>query len=89
MQRIVVTSSCASVFTSLPQPTVFSEHDWNESVIEEVRRLGNKTSPVAIYDASKTLAEKGGFLNILLSDLLFMCLVISCLGFLRSAQIPG
>ena len=61
VQRIVITSSCASVL-SLPvsKPTVFSEQDWNLGSIKEVQEMGNKTpSPIA-YCASKTLAEKGG-----------------------------
>ena len=61
VQRIVITSSCASVITELSEPTVFSERDWNLAVIEEIREMGNKSSPTAIYRASKTLAEKGEY----------------------------
>jgi len=62
VQRIVITSSCASV-SSLPvlDPTVFSERDWNEISIREVRELSNKTPPGTIYRASKTLAEKAAW----------------------------
>ena len=60
VQRIVITSSGAAV-SQLPvsEPTVFSELDWNESSIKEVQALGNKASPMSIYCASKSLAEKG------------------------------
>ena len=83
VQRIVITSSCASVL-SLPvsKPTVFSEQDWNLGSIKEVQEKGNKAPPSTAYRASKTLAEKGGFLNIFVRPPSYMFLVISCLGFL-------
>ena len=61
MQRIVITSSSASVssFQPLSKPTVFSEQDWNLADMKELQEKGNKTHPVAAYYASKTLAEKG------------------------------
>ena len=49
------------------EPTVFSELDWNEDAIKDVQALGNKASPMSIYCASKSLAEKGIlYLNIIL-----------------------
>ena len=67
VQRIVITSSCASVSSQpLSKPTVFSEQDWNLGAMKEFHEKGNKTSPGTAYYASKTLAEKGEFvLNIL------------------------
>ena len=61
VQRIVITSSCASVLSlSLSKPTVFSEQDWNLGSIKDVQEMGDK-SPSTAYHASKTLAEKCGF----------------------------
>ena len=71
MLRIVITSSTGTVqvVTTQPisEPTVYSEQDWNSSSIKEVEEMGSKSGPVVAYHdcASKTLAEKGGFLNIL------------------------
>ena len=66
MQRIVITSSCAAVLSlPLSKPTVFSEQDWNLSAMKEVHEKGNKSLPVAVYFASKTLAEKGVFFEYL------------------------
>ena len=77
VQRIVITSSCGTVvpLPLRPEPTVSSERDWNESVIEQAQRLGNNLPPMEIYCASKTLAEKGGFLNILFFDLPLICVL--------------
>lgn len=83
VQRIVVTSSCAAVI-SLPvsKPTVFSEQDWNLASIKEIQEKGNKAPPSTAYRASKTLAEKGGFFEYILSFGLPLTIAISCLGFL-------
>jgi len=60
VQRIVITSSCASILSlSLSKPTVFSEQDWNLGSIKEVE-MGDK-SPSTAYHASKTLAEKSAW----------------------------
>ncbi len=59
VQRIVVTSSCASVLHVSPEPKVFSEVDWNEQSIKEVEEQGKDAPGIAKYRASKTLAEKG------------------------------
>ena len=79
MQRIVLTSSCSAIIAQSSEPsTVFSEQDWNLSSVKEVEEMGNKCRPGIAYCASKTLAEKGGFLNIFSS-----CLPHTC--FLQSA----
>lgn len=59
IQRVVVTSSCATVFEMLPTPKVFSELDWNEQSIKEVEEQGSNASNLAKYRASKILAERG------------------------------
>ena len=89
MQRIVITSSAAAVSSGplvLTKPAVLSEQDWNLDSIKEFQEKGNKTPPITLYCASKTLAEKGGCLNILsfgiLLKLTYTFLAISGLGFL-------
>ena len=57
----------------ISEPTVYSEQDWNASSIKEVEEMGSKSGPVVAYCASKTLAEKGGFLNILSFGLPLTC----------------
>ena len=78
MQRIVITSSCGAVLSlPLSKPTVFSEEDWNLGSMKDVQEMGNKTPPSTVYRASKTLAEKGGFLNILSFRLPLTCFLES------------
>ncbi|KAI0746584.1 NAD(P)-binding protein [Daedaleopsis nitida] len=61
VKRIVVTSSCASVFSILPEPRELSELDWNEGHIAEVKEKGKDASAMAKYCASKTLAERAAW----------------------------
>ncbi|KAF8917831.1 hypothetical protein CPB85DRAFT_1373979 [Mucidula mucida] len=61
VQRVVVTSSCASVLHIDSQPLTFSELDWNEQAPKEVEELGEKASPASMYRASKTLAERAAW----------------------------
>ncbi|KAF9482939.1 NAD(P)-binding protein [Pholiota conissans] len=63
VKRIVVTSSCAAISTpwNKAPPAKFSEADWNTNSPGVVEELGDKTPPVEIYRASKTLAEKGAW----------------------------
>ncbi|KAJ3877793.1 D-lactaldehyde dehydrogenase, partial [Lentinula edodes] len=61
IRRIVVTSSTAAIIATLPEPKVFSELDWNEQAIEEVKKQGKNASQAAKYRASKTLAEKAAW----------------------------
>ena len=61
----------------LSKPTVFSEEDWNLGSMKDVQEMGNKTPPSTVYRASKTLAEKGGFLNILSFRLPLTCFLQS------------
>ena len=82
MQRIVITSSGSAVITEPSKPTVFSEQDWNLSSIKEVEEMGNKCRPGIAYCASKTLAEKGGFISYSSGRPLTMFLAISGLEFL-------
>lgn len=61
VKRIVVTASCASVLTALPEPRVFSEKDWNDAAVEEAKQKGRDALPIVKYRASKTLAEKAAW----------------------------
>ncbi|TBU38649.1 NAD(P)-binding protein [Dichomitus squalens] len=61
VKRVVVTSSCASVLTPTTEPRVFSEEDWNEASIAEVKEKGRAASSPAKYRASKTLAERAAW----------------------------
>ncbi|KAJ3786733.1 D-lactaldehyde dehydrogenase [Lentinula aff. detonsa] len=60
IRRIVVTSSSAAILSILPERKVFTELDWNEQSIEEVKQ-GKNASQVSKYRASKTLAEKAAW----------------------------
>ncbi|KAI8986793.1 NAD(P)-binding protein [Trametes punicea] len=61
VKRVVVTSSCASVLTPSTEPHVFSEADWNEASLQEVREKGRDATPQGKYRASKTLAERAAW----------------------------
>ena len=61
VKRIVVTSSCAAVLTPSTEPRVFSEEDWNEASIAEVKEKGRAAGAPAKYRASKTLAERAAW----------------------------
>lgn len=37
----------------------YTEEEWNEPALKEVKELGKKASGMAKYAASKTLAERG------------------------------
>ena len=61
MKRIVITSSVAAVVTPSPNPSTFSEEDWNEDSIVEIKEKGKDASAIAKYRASKTLAERAAW----------------------------
>ena len=65
MQRIVITSSAVTVTVPQSKPTIYTDQDWNLSSVKVIEEMDNKSPPGTAYIASKTLAEKGGFLNIL------------------------
>lgn len=60
IKRIVVTSSTSSVLLSPEAGRRYTEEDWNELAVGEVREKGKDASGIAKYSASKTLAERGG-----------------------------
>lgn len=63
VKRIVVTSSCASVFNfPVPgKPRTFSEADWNDQMVEDVKKNGRNAHMYSKYCASKTLAERAAW----------------------------
>lgn len=61
VKRVVVTSSCASVMQVQATPRTFSEADWNDAAIAEVREKGRDAPQPAKYRASKTLAERAAW----------------------------
>ncbi|KAG5641705.1 hypothetical protein DXG03_004409 [Asterophora parasitica] len=60
LKRVVVTSSCASVL-EVGVDKVFSELDWNELAIREIKEQGDSAPGPSKYRASKTLAEKAAW----------------------------
>jgi len=60
VKRIVMTSSGAAVKES-GKDKLFTEEDWNEAALKEVKEQGDNSSGHAKYCASKTLAEKAAW----------------------------
>ncbi|KAF5320351.1 hypothetical protein D9611_011300 [Ephemerocybe angulata] len=59
LKRIVITSSVAAVYIPEPEKArVFTEADWNEVSLVEVKELGAKASGMAKYRASKVYSER-------------------------------
>ena len=61
MKRFVLTSSAVAVREPTTVPRVFTESDWNNADVEAVKTKGSAAGPVAMYMASKTLAEKAAW----------------------------
>ena len=61
VKRVVATSSCVAVLTVQSEPRVFSEADWNDAAVAQVRAEGAKAPNRIKYHASKTLAEKAAW----------------------------
>jgi len=61
VKRLILTSSAVAVFETGTVPRVFTESNWNTSSVEAVKTKGSEAGPVAIYFASKTLAEKAAW----------------------------
>ncbi|KIK51291.1 hypothetical protein GYMLUDRAFT_50664 [Collybiopsis luxurians FD-317 M1] len=58
VRRLVFLSSTAAVLEIHPEPTTFSEKDWNDQSVREAEELGKKAPPMSKYRASKSLAER-------------------------------
>ncbi|KAJ6595803.1 D-lactaldehyde dehydrogenase [Mycena vulgaris] len=65
VQRVVITSSCAAILDTVPDPTkdtaIVSERDWNMRSVEKCEKLGSAATGLDMYSASKTLAEKAAW----------------------------
>jgi nucleoside-diphosphate-sugar epimerase len=61
VKRLILTSSVAAICEEITVPRVFTESNWNNSSVEAVKTKGSEAGPVAIYFASKTLAEKAAW----------------------------
>ena len=61
MKRLIFTSSAVAVIETGTVHRVFTESNWNNSSVEAVKTKGSDAGPVAIYFASKTLAEKAAW----------------------------
>lgn len=61
VKRIVVTSSCSAVYTVQSEPGIWSEADWNDAALEQVKAEGKKAPPMVMYRASKVLAERAAW----------------------------
>ncbi|KAH6904335.1 D-lactaldehyde dehydrogenase [Coprinopsis sp. MPI-PUGE-AT-0042] len=61
LQRIVTTSSIAAVMNSDPKQSVFTENDWNDAAVKNVEEKGVDAGGMAVYQASKTLAERAAW----------------------------
>jgi hypothetical protein len=81
VKRIVVTSSVVAIFSQPEKPTKFSENDWNTISTKEVDDLGIKASPMSVYSASKTLAERGEHLVFMFDDAWLNCSFIAAWDF--------
>ena len=77
--NILLHGCSATIQTS----TIINEHYQNESSVKEVQALGNKTPPMTIYCASKSLAEKVFFLS-WSPPSACMFLIASCLEVLQA-----
>lgn len=49
VKRVVYTSTCGAVRESLPAPKRFSEADWNERAVAEVRARGREAGQLEKY----------------------------------------
>ncbi|KAH9930002.1 uncharacterized protein B0H18DRAFT_1117073 [Fomitopsis serialis] len=61
VKRIVLTSSCAAIREFRDLPRTFTEDDWNEASLAEVRTHGRAASITDKYCTSKVLAERAAW----------------------------
>lgn len=66
VKRVVITSSAAAVLHEGPNPTTFSEADWNDECLEVLKKYEdegrrNEVPNNMRYRASKTLAERAAW----------------------------
>ncbi|KAI5477461.1 D-lactaldehyde dehydrogenase [Pseudohyphozyma bogoriensis] len=61
VQRVVITSSFASILSPKDGLYTYSEKDWNEFSVGQVEEQGKNVHPGQAYRASKTLAEQAAW----------------------------
>ncbi|KAL1938000.1 hypothetical protein VTO73DRAFT_12011 [Trametes versicolor] len=62
IKRVVVTSSIGAIAETVQEETrVYTEEDWNEFAVKQVRELGKAATGWWKYDASKVLAEQAAW----------------------------
>ncbi|PCH42485.1 NAD(P)-binding protein [Wolfiporia cocos MD-104 SS10] len=61
VKRIVMTSSCAAILERHDTPRVFTEADWNEQTLSDVKLNGRGADQLSKYMASKVLAERAAW----------------------------
>ncbi|KAG8923398.1 methylglyoxal reductase (NADPH-dependent) gre2 [Tulasnella sp. 418] len=61
VKRVVVTSSFASVLEPHTSPYTYTELDWNDFAIKEVKEKGRDADPMIKYRASKVMAERAAW----------------------------
>lgn len=58
LERVVITSSMAAVMFPTTPDHPWSEADWNDKALEQVKTLGAAVHGAIAYEASKNEAEK-------------------------------
>lgn len=58
VKTAIILSSVAALAPKKDPPYTYTEKDWNEPAIQAVKENGDKAGGPAIYQASKTMAEK-------------------------------
>ncbi|KAI0063643.1 D-lactaldehyde dehydrogenase [Artomyces pyxidatus] len=61
VKRVVITSSTAAITVPSSEPVSYNEFTWNDPAVQKTKELGAAAGPAAIYQASKTLAEKAAW----------------------------
>ncbi|KAH9838563.1 uncharacterized protein C8Q71DRAFT_704621 [Rhodofomes roseus] len=61
VKRIVYTSTCGAIRENPTTPRLFSEADWNDAALADVRARGREADQLAKYQASKVLAERAAW----------------------------
>jgi len=77
VRRVVVTSSVAAILSTVTEPTVFTEADWNDESPKEIEEHGAKASAVHKYRASKSLAERAAWNFVASKDVEFDLVTIN------------
>lgn len=84
----MVTSSAAAITGVPSNPPTYTEADWNESSVNEVKEKGKDANNGEKYRASKTLAEQGEVhvYNVKKYRSDTILITDSCVGLLREEQ---